>query len=118
MNSPNDPQRFLPGDGCAWEKPGPGVRRQILGHDDQLMMVRVQFEKDAVGYVHTHPHRQVTYIESGSFEVMIGDEKQVLKGGDCYFIPPDIPHGVVALELSSLLDIFTPAREDFLARKG
>jgi quercetin dioxygenase-like cupin family protein len=49
---------------------------------------------------------------------MIGDEKQVLKGGDCYFIPPDIPHGVVALEPSSLLDIFTPAREDFLARKG
>ena len=27
---------------------------------------------------------------------------------------PDIEHGVVALEDSVLLDIFTPVREDFL----
>lgn len=29
-----------------WENPGPGIRRQIMGYDEQLMMVKVQFEKE------------------------------------------------------------------------
>ena len=31
-----------------WENPGPGIRRQIMGYDGQLMMVKVEFEKGAV----------------------------------------------------------------------
>ena len=46
----------------------PGVTRQVLGHDPELMMVRVTFQKDAVGYIHAHPHRQVTFVERGRFE--------------------------------------------------
>ena len=55
---------------------GAGVSRQILAHDPQLMMVRVVFKKGAVGYVHSHPHRQVTYVESGRFDVTMGDTRQ------------------------------------------
>lgn len=29
-----------------WENPGPGICRQIMGYDEQLMMVKVQFEKE------------------------------------------------------------------------
>ena len=102
----------------AWESVGEGVRRKILGHDPQLMMVRVNFAKGSIGPVHTHPHRQVTFIAYGSLEVRIGREKQVLRSGDCYFIPPGVEHGVVALEESSLIDVFTPAREDFIIANG
>lgn len=118
MTSSRDTRRHIAERECAWETVGAGVRRKILGHDDMLMMVRVQFDRDAIGYVHTHPHRQVTYVEYGSFEVLIGEEKRVLKTGDCFFIPPGIPHGVVALEQGALVDVFTPAREDFLSVKG
>jgi quercetin dioxygenase-like cupin family protein len=91
-----------------------GVTRQVLGHDPQLMMVRVAFEKGAVGSMHSHPHRQVTFVERGSFEVTIAGEQAVLRSGDCFFVPPDAAHGVVALEAGALVDVFTPAREDFL----
>jgi quercetin dioxygenase-like cupin family protein len=94
----------------------PGITRQLLGHDPELMMVRVVFKKGAVGYVHTHPHRQVSYVERGRFEVQIGSERKVLSEGDCYFIPPGIPHGATALEDGALVDVFSPAREDFLPR--
>ena len=92
----------------------PGITRQILGHDDRLMLVRVTFEAGAEGYVHHHPHRQVSYVERGIFEVRLGEATTVLKAGDCFFVPPEVPHGVVAKEAGSLLDVFTPAREDFL----
>jgi quercetin dioxygenase-like cupin family protein len=29
-------------------------------------------------------------------------------------VPPDAPHGAVALEAGALIDVFTPARADFL----
>jgi quercetin dioxygenase-like cupin family protein len=102
-------------DALEWENVGTGVRRRILGYDDALMMVCVRFDRDAVGYVHQHPHRQVTYVASGKFRVTIGDQKKVQKAGDCFFIPPDVPHGVEALEEGDLVDIFAPAREDFVA---
>lgn len=92
----------------------PGVTRQVLAHEAELMLVKVTFAKDAVGSVHAHPHRQVTYVASGRFETTIGDSRQTLVAGDSFFAPPDVPHGVVALEDGVLIDVFTPARRDFL----
>jgi quercetin dioxygenase-like cupin family protein len=99
----------------AWESVGDGVKRKILSYDSGLMMVHVRFTKGAIGYIHKHPHRQVTFVEQGSFEVQIAREKTVLVKGDSFIVPPDVEHGVVALEDGDLVDIFTPAREDFLA---
>lgn len=105
---------FVKAEHLSWETVGQGVLRKILGYDPKMMMVSVKFEKGSVGPLHRHPHRQVTFIERGSFEVQIGAEKKTLNAGDCYFIPPDLEHGVIALEDSSLVDVFAPAREDFL----
>lgn len=112
------PERFIHGAERPWTDLGGGVSRQILGHDEAVMMVRVRFAAGAVGALHRHPHRQVTLVESGRFEVEIDGEKRVLSAGDGFFIPPDVEHGVVALEAGVLADVFAPAREDFLNRDG
>ena len=100
-----------------WQKVGEGVQRKILGYDPQLMMTHVRFKKGSIGPVHKHVHRQVTFVEHGSFEVYIGMEKKILTKGDCFFIPPDVDHGVIALEDGGLVDVFTPTREDFLINR-
>ena len=91
----------------------PGVTRQVLGYDDELMMVRVTFAAGAVGALHAHPHRQVSYVERGRFEVTVGDVTREIGAGDSFFVPSDTAHGAVALEEGVLIDVFTPAREDF-----
>ncbi len=101
-----------------WETVGDGVRRQILGHGPDLMLVRVDFEAGAVGPVHHHPHRQVTWVAAGRFQVQVGDERAELAAGDCFYVTADVPHGVVALEAGTLIDTFTPAREDFLRARA
>ena len=98
----------------GWENPGPGIRRQIMGYDGQLMMVKVDFEKGAVGTIHEHYHSQATYVASGKFELTIGDEKKILVAGDGYYVAPDEPHGCVCLEAGILIDTFSPVRADFL----
>ncbi len=93
---------------------GDGVTRKILAHDGGLMMVEVSFNKGAVGEVHKHPHEQISYIASGSFEFDIAGNKKIVEKGDSIYIPKDAAHGVLALEDSVIVDVFTPQREDFL----
>lgn len=105
---------FLPGEEIAWEPCGAGIRRRIMGYDPHLMVVRVAFEKDAVGALHTHYHSQVTQIESGRYEVLIGEERRILGAGDGYYVAADQPHELRCLEAGVVLDIFSPMRADFL----
>ncbi len=77
-------------------------------------MVHIRFKKGAIGTLHHHFHRQVSYVESGRFEVTIDGEESILEQGDCFFVAPELVHGVVALEHGTLVDVFTPARKDFL----
>lgn len=107
-------QVFVVDSNIEWETADEGVRRKILGYDKNIMMVKVEFQKGAVGYVHKHPHTQVSYVAGGKFEIQIGNDKQVLNQGDCYFIPSNIEHGAVNLEAGVLIDVFAPVREDFL----
>ena len=78
----------------------------------------VWFSRGAVGEVHTHPHTQMSYVESGAFKVEIGDQEQVLTAGDSFFVPSESPHGAVCLEEGVLIDVFSPSREDFLPQRG
>ena len=93
---------------------GGGISRQIMVHDDDIMMVKVMFEKGAIGYLHQHPHRQVSYVVSGVFEVTIDGIKKVLKNGDAFYAAPGLDHGVLCTAPGMLIDVFNPTREDFL----
>jgi quercetin dioxygenase-like cupin family protein len=108
------PSMIIRGQDAAIVQAGTGVTRQVLGHDPELMMVRVTFQQGAVGHVHSHPHRQVTFVERGQFDFEIDGVTTRLLSGDSVFVPPDVPHGTVAVEAGSLIDVFAPARIDFL----
>jgi len=101
-------------DGAAWEPAGEGVKRQIMGFGNDLMLVKVKFETGARGVLHNHPHLQASYVESGVFELSIGGEVQTLRKGDGYYVPADVVHGCLCLEEGMLIDAFSPVREDFL----
>lgn len=94
--------------------PSPGITRRILARGGTMMGVEATFEKGAVGAVHTHPHEQISYILSGSFEYVEDGVTYQLRRGDSYYVAPEVAHGATALEESVILDIFTPQREDFL----
>jgi quercetin dioxygenase-like cupin family protein len=108
---------FTENENILWEDTDPGVKRKIMAYDDKLMMVVVSFIKGSIGVLHSHPHRQASYIVSGKFEVEINGKRKNLKEGDSYFVSPGLQHGVKCLEEGKLIDVFTPVREDFLKEK-
>lgn len=99
-----------------WQDLGGGLKRKIMSYDDNMMMVKIVFEKGGIGKPHQHIHTQMSYVESGTFEVTIGNEVKILKKGDGYYIPPNVMHGAVCKEAGVLIDMFTPMREDFVKK--
>ena len=93
---------------------GGGVSRRVLAYTPQLMIVEVNFETGGEGSVHTHPHCQNTYVRAGRFRFKVDGEFVEVGPGDTLAFPPNVPHGTLCLEVGTLLDIFTPMREDFV----
>jgi quercetin dioxygenase-like cupin family protein len=96
------------------EEMSPGVTRQIIGYDSNIMVVKVSFIKGSIGYKHQHPHQQVSYILSGKFEVDIDGKIENLVAGDAFIAPSNAEHEVKCLEDGIIIDSFSPLREDFL----
>ena len=110
-------EAFVIGNSAPTETVAPGVVRQILGYGDSIMLVRVTFNEGAEGYVHKHFHSQVSYVESGEFDVMIDGLEQRLGAGDSFHIQPNLEHGAVCRKSGVLIDVFSPVREDFLEER-
>lgn len=105
---------FVTDGDLPWTDLGAGVSRKVLCYDSSVMLVRVKFEKGAVGAPHHHPHIQCSLVASGRFEVRIGDAVKVLEAGDSFIAPSQVVHSVVALEAGELVDSFTPMRDEFV----
>ncbi|MDT0175032.1 cupin domain-containing protein [Enterobacter sp. BRE11] len=97
------------------EAAGKGVTRRVLANGGTMMAVEVTFEQGAIGPLHHHPHEQLTWVLSGRFAFTIDGVTQEVGAGDTLYKGPNVVHGCVCLEAGTLLDTFTPQREDFLS---
>ncbi len=93
--------------------PEPGMKRQVLAYNDQLMLVRHYFEQGWVGARHSHPHHQLIYVVRGAIRLEMEGKAFDVHAGDSVVIDGDVEHQASALEPSEVLDVFTPAREDY-----
>jgi quercetin dioxygenase-like cupin family protein len=93
--------------------PEPGMQRQVLAHNDQLMLVRHYFEKGWVGARHSHPHQQLVYVVSGAIRADVDGRVIEARAGDSFVVDGGVEHQASALEASEVLDVFTPVREDY-----
>jgi len=92
-------------------------RRLITG--DKMMLAHVYLKKGCVVPQHSHENEQLTYILEGALHFYIGEDKSeevIVRAGEVLHIPAHVPHEAVALEDTLDVDIFSPPREDWLAR--
>jgi quercetin dioxygenase-like cupin family protein len=92
-------------------------RRLITG--DKVMLAHVYLKKGCVVPFHQHANEQLTYILEGSLVFNLENEKTdpiLLQAGDVLVIPGNVPHMAVALEDTLDMDVFSPPREDWLAK--
>ena len=107
-------REFIENETIEWEDVETNIQRKVMAYDEKIMLVKVKFETGRIGILHKHHHSQITHVASGRFEIEINGSKRILKGGDAYYIPPDVLHGAVCLSAGVLIDVFSPMREDFI----
>ena len=90
------------------------VMQSVTG--GKLMANWVTIEPHRIVPRHQHPHEQLGIMLEGALEMTIGDETRLLRPGDAYTIPPNLPHSAATHEQGCVvLDVFTPPREDYRA---
>ena len=94
--------------------PDKGITRQVLADSPELMVVSFTFDTGAEGALHSHPHVQSTYVETGRFRFAIGNDSFEVGPGASFVIPSGAEHGCVCIAPGRLIDTFTPRRDDFL----
>lgn len=95
--------------------PEPGMVRQVLAHNRQLMLVRHFFEKGWVGARHSHPHEQLVYVVNGKIHVDVDGRTFDVGAGESFVVDGGVEHQAWALEESEVLDVFTPMRDEYKA---
>jgi quercetin dioxygenase-like cupin family protein len=45
----------------------------------------------------------------------VGEETFEMNPGDMILVPPDVPHGNVALEDTIVIELFSPKRQDWIS---
>ncbi len=94
--------------------PEPGLTRRVGANNDKLFLVEHRMEDGWVGAAHSHPHDQVVYVVSGRLRVKAGGETFDVGAGDSFVVRGGVEHQASALEAALVIDVFTPARLDYL----
>ena len=87
-----------------------GVVLKILGHAENMNVLHWDMEDGSVVAWHSHPEEQFGYCIAGGFSMRVGDETAELRAGDCYFIPPNVPHEFTAVGKTEAIDVFSPMK--------
>lgn len=93
---------------------GGGTRRKIRCYNKDMMLVEVNFDDGAVGADHSHPHTQISYVLEGEFTYHIEGKAYSMKKGDSIVVDGGKVHGCTCVKAGTLLDVFSPMREDFV----
>lgn len=90
-----------------------GVVRRTLVSGDNVTLVQITLSPGAEVPQHTHPHEQAGTVADGKIHIEIGEESWDLGPGASYLIPGDAPHYVRAVDAATLVEVFSPIREEF-----
>jgi len=92
----------------------PGVRYKTLAVGEKTHLTEFRLAKGSKIPKHTHPHEQTGYLVSGRMRFTIGEKTFESEAGDGWTIAGNLARLVDVLEDSTVIEVFSPAREDYL----
>lgn len=91
-----------------------GISFDVLAVGQKSMVTRMNYRVGDNVPLHSHPNEQSGYVISGKYRIKYQDINEILNSGDSYSVPENVEHSWEVLEDGEVIDIFIPARQDYL----
>jgi len=92
----------------------PGVNFRTLAFGERTHLTEFRLAKGSIIPKHDHPQEQTGYLVSGRMTFVIAGETFATLPGDGWNIPGGVSHSVDILEDCVVIEVFSPARGDYL----
>ena len=96
----------------ANEQLTPLLERRLV-NGQALSVASVLLRKGCPVPEHRHVHEQITLVTSGALAFKFPEQTFTVRAGEMVCIPSNLPHSAEAVEDTTVIDIFTPVREDW-----
>ncbi|MBI4747197.1 MAG: cupin domain-containing protein [Acidobacteria bacterium] len=80
---------------------------------ENVLIVCTEAQEGFIVPKHKHESEQISMIQCGSWHFNVAGNEFVAKAGDVVHIPAGWEHSAVALETTTVIEIFTPPRRDW-----
>jgi quercetin dioxygenase-like cupin family protein len=109
---------FYKRDESGYRQPVSGVWLKTLVYGERTLLTEFKLEAGNTLPQHSHEQEQTGYLVSGRIELTLGDRIYDVGPGDSWCIPANVEHGATILEDSVAIEVFSPARKDYLPEPG
>ncbi len=109
---------FAQHDKLGYSESLPGITQKTLVYGEKTLMVEFVLTKGSTLPLHAHPYEQTGYLVKGHLRMKIGGREFDVHAGDSWNIPMNAGHGAEAPEDSVAIEVFSPARKDYLPKEG
>ncbi len=99
-----------------WVELCPGIKRRTVTHGAAMYQMIAQLEAGSLMPEHKHPQEQIVHILRGRVRLIVAGVPHELTAGDSFYLASNTPHGAETIDETTILDTFSPPRDDYLAR--
>jgi quercetin dioxygenase-like cupin family protein len=98
-----------------WIDIAPGIKRQTIAAGPTMYQMRAELAAGSRLPEHTHPQEQIAHVIKGRMKLIVSGKAHELAAGDAFYLASNVPHGVETIEDTTVIDTFSPPRDDYLA---
>jgi quercetin dioxygenase-like cupin family protein len=98
-----------------WIEIAPGIKRRTITSGASMYQMRAELTAGSRLPAHTHPQEQIAHVIRGRMKLIVAGVPHELAAGDAYYLASNVPHGVETIEATTVIDTFSPPRDDYLA---
>ncbi len=102
-------------DQSAYKELLPGIFMKVLTVGDQSMLCEFHLKQGAMIPVHQHPQEQSGYMVAGKMRFFGEEGDAIVEPGCSWNFKGGVMHGADILEDSTVIEVFSPLRQDYLA---
>lgn len=92
----------------------PGIKRQTLVTGTTMYQMRAELAAGSRLPEHSHPQEQIAHILRGRLRLIASGVSHELSAGESFYLASNVPHAIETIEDTTVLDTFSPPREDYL----